>query len=116
MKSEAENTHAIDPVPTVLDTLGIESPTSIKGVSHSPIEGFSFAHTFDEAQAAGKRHKQYFEMMGHCSIGNDWWRAVCPWPGPSFTEAGAFCGEPIPAEKLSELDARHWELETMKPK
>ena len=36
--------HAIDMVPTVLDALGIEAPTSIKGVTQSPIEGLSFAH------------------------------------------------------------------------
>jgi arylsulfatase len=97
-------------VPTVLDLLGLEPPTSIKGVTQSPIEGVSFAHSFKDPQAASKRHTQYFEMMGHRSIYYDGWRAVCPWPGPSFTEAGAFFGEPIPAEKLTELDAKHWEL------
>jgi arylsulfatase len=97
-------------VPTVLDMLGIQPPASIKGVTQSPIEGVSFAHTLEDAQAASKRHTQYFEMMGHRSIYHDGWRAVCPWPGPSFTEAGAFFGEPIPAEKLTELDAEHWEL------
>jgi len=48
--------------------------------------------------------------MGHRSIYHDGWKAVCPWPGPSFTEAGAGFGEPISAEKLTELDAKHWEL------
>ena len=33
--------------PTVLDALGVEPPASIKGVSQSPIEGVSFAHTFE---------------------------------------------------------------------
>jgi arylsulfatase A-like enzyme len=102
--------HAIDMLPTVLESLAIESPTSIKGVTQSPIEGLSFAHTFNNAQAASKRHTQYFEMMGHRSIYHEGWRAVCPWPGPSFTEAGAFFGTPIPAEKLTELDATAWEL------
>jgi arylsulfatase len=102
--------HAIDMLPTVLEALGVESPTSIKGVTQSPIEGLSFAHTFDDAGAQGNRHTQYFEMMGHRSIYHDGWRAVCPWPGPSFTEAGAFFGTPIPAEKLTELDATAWEL------
>ncbi len=37
--------HAIDMVPTVLDLIGIEPPASIKGVTQSPIEGVSFAHT-----------------------------------------------------------------------
>ncbi len=49
-------------------------------------------------------------MLGHRAIYHDGWRAVCPWPGPSFTEAGVGFGQPIPAEKLSELDATGWEL------
>ena len=43
--------HAIDMVPTVLDALGIEPPTTIRGVTQSPIEGHSLAHTFDDAKA-----------------------------------------------------------------
>jgi arylsulfatase len=103
-------THAVDMVPTVLEMLGLEPPQAIKGVTQSPIEGVSFAHTFEQADAPGQRQTQYFEMMGHRSIYHNGWKAVCPWPGPSFTEAGAFFGVPIPAEKLTELDANHWEL------
>ncbi len=103
-------THAIDMVPTVLDLLGIEPPQTIQGVTQSPIEGVSFAHSLEDRKAQSKRHTQYFEMMGHRSIYQDGWRAVCPWPGPSFTEAGAFFGEPIPFDKLTELDATGWEL------
>ena len=102
--------HAIDMVPTVLELLGIESPTSIKGVTQSPIEGHSFAHVLNNSKAPTKHITQYFEMMGHRSIYHDGWRAVCPWPGPSFTEAGKGFGEPIPADKLTELDAKNWEL------
>ena len=109
-ETRGQYAHAIDMVPTILDALDLEPPTSIKGVTQSPIEGLSFAQTFDNSSATSKRNTQYFEMMGHRSIYHEGWRAVCPWPGPSFTEAGAFFGEPIPAEKLTELDARHWEL------
>ncbi len=50
-------------------------------------------------------------MMGHRSIYHDGWRAVCPVPGPSFTEAGMGFGEmAITEEKLRELDAKGWEL------
>ena len=49
-------------------------------------------------------------MLGHRSIYHDGWRAVCPWPGPSFAEAGKGFGEPISADKLAELDATGWEL------
>jgi arylsulfatase A-like enzyme len=102
--------HAIDMVPTVLEALGIEPPTTIEGVTQSPIEGLSFAHTFNDAAAPDKRITQYFEMMGHRSLYHDGWRAVCPWPGSSFTEAGKGFGTPIPAETLTELDANNWEL------
>jgi arylsulfatase len=103
-------THAIDMVPTVLDLLGLESPTNIKGVTQAPIEGVSFAHTLEDAEAPSKHNTQYFEMLGHRSIYHNGWRAVCPWPGPSFTEAGTGFGNPISAEKLTELDANNWEL------
>jgi arylsulfatase len=49
-------------------------------------------------------------MLGHRAIYNDGWRAVCPWPGPSFAEAGVGFGQPISAQKLSELDGQGWEL------
>jgi arylsulfatase A-like enzyme len=102
--------HAIDMVPTVLEALGVEAPTQIRGVDQSPIEGISFAHTFDQADAPTRHVTQYFEMVGHRSIYHDGWRAICPWPGPSFAEAGRQFGTPIPAETLTELDATGWEL------
>ena len=102
--------HAIDMVPTVLDVLGIEPPAAIKGVTQAPIEGISFAHTFDDANAPTRRSTQYFEMFGHRAIDRDGWRAVCPWPGPSFKEADRPFGAPISADTLADLDAHHWEL------
>ncbi len=103
-------THAIDMVPTVLEALGVDPPTSIKGVTQSPLEGVSFAHSFDDAEAPSQRSTQYFEMLGHRSIYHDGWRAVCPWPGTSFVESGRTFGTPITAEQLTELDATSWEL------
>jgi arylsulfatase A-like enzyme len=102
--------HAIDMVPTVLELLGIEPPASVQGVTQAPIEGHSFAQCLDDPRAPTQHVTQYFEMMGHRSIYHDGWRAVCPWPGTSFTEAGRGFGEPIPEHKLTELDAKHWEL------
>jgi arylsulfatase len=64
----------------------------------------------NDAKAHTKHITQYFEMMGHRSIYHDGWRAVCPWPGTSFKEAGAFFGAPIDKDKLAELDAKGWEL------
>ncbi len=102
--------HAIDLVPTVLDALGLEPPTQIRGVTQSPLEGFSLRSSFEDAAAPSLHVTQYFEMFGHRSLYHDGWRAVCPWPGPSFSEAGLPFGAPIDYHKLIELDARGWEL------
>jgi arylsulfatase A-like enzyme len=102
--------HAIDLVPTVLDALGIEPPVQIRGVTQSPLEGFSLKSSFDAANAPSLHVTQYFEMFGHRSLYHDGWRAVCPWPGPSFTESGLTFGAPIDYDKLIELDAKGWEL------
>jgi arylsulfatase A-like enzyme len=102
--------HIIDMVPTVLDLLDIHPPRTIRGVTQTPFDGSSFAHTLADATAESPRRTQYFEMLGHRAIYHDGWRAVCPWPGPSFAEAGVGFGQPISAERLSELDANSWEL------
>jgi arylsulfatase A-like enzyme len=102
--------HAIDMVPTVLDALGVEAPTQIRGVTQSPLEGFSLKSSFDDAEAPSVHLTQYFEMFGHRSLYHDGWRAVCPWPGTSFTEAGKGFGAPIGYDTLTELDGKGWEL------
>jgi len=102
--------HAIDMVPTVLELLDLDAPESIKGVTQSAIEGVSFSHTLNDADQPTRHHTQYFEMMGHRSIYHDGWRAVCPWPGPSYIEVGGFFGDPMSADRLTELDATGWEL------
>ncbi len=105
--------HAIDMVPTVLDLLDLEAPDQVQGVSQSPIEGVSFAHTLEDAEAPTKHVTQYFEMFGHRAIDHDGWRAVCPWPGPSFTEGMARnhkLDDEITPDILHELDTTRWEL------
>src|SRR5215218_3795341 len=102
--------HLIDMVPTVLDVLGVEPPATIRGVPQSPLHGLSLAYTFEDPSAASRRRTQYFEMFGHRAIDHEGWRAVCPWPGPSFAEAARPFGTPITAADLTELDAQHWEL------
>ena len=102
--------HAIDMVPTVLDALDIGPPAQIRGVTQSPIQGFSLKSSFDDAKAEALHITQYFEMLGHRSLYHDGWRAVCPWPGTSFVESGRQVGDPITYDKLIELDATGWEL------
>ena len=91
--------HIIDMVPTVLDLLGIDPPKAIRGVTQAPLHGVSFADTLQDAAAETSHHTQYFEMLGHRTIYHDGCRAVCPWPGPSFTEAGMPFGQPTPPRR-----------------
>ncbi|MFO1127111.1 MAG: arylsulfatase [Rhodospirillales bacterium] len=67
--------HVIDVVPTLLEVTGIPAPVSVDGIAQKPIEGVSFAYTFDKANAnAPSTHKtQYFEMMGVQGLYNDGW-------------------------------------------
>jgi len=67
--------HVIDVVPTILEVTGIAAPEYVNGIKQSPIEGTSFAYTFDKANAkAPSQHKvQYFEMMGQWALYNDGW-------------------------------------------
>lgn len=102
-------THAIDMVPTVLDALSIEAPAQIRGVTQSPLHGVSLRPTFDDASAPSEHDTQYFEMLGHRSLYHDGWRAVCPWPGDSFSEGRPF-GTPLTADDLRRLDVEGWEL------
>ncbi len=71
--------HAIDVVPTVLDVLKLKMPKSINGVAQNPLEGVSFASTFENAKAKVPREAQYFEMFAQRAIYLDGWRAYAPW-------------------------------------
>ncbi len=67
--------HVIDVVPTILEVCGIPAPESVDGIKQAPIEGTSFAYTFDAKNAkAPSRHKtQYFEMMGQWALYHEGW-------------------------------------------
>jgi arylsulfatase A-like enzyme len=67
--------HVIDVVPTILEAAGIKAPEMVDGIKQAPIEGTSFAYTFDAANAkVAVAHKtQYFEMMGQWALYDDGW-------------------------------------------
>ncbi|MBK0400893.1 arylsulfatase [Limibaculum sp. M0105] len=67
--------HVIDVLPTVLEVSGIAAPQIVDGIPQAPIEGTSFAYTFDAANAdVPSRHKtQYFEMMGQWALYHEGW-------------------------------------------
>jgi arylsulfatase A-like enzyme len=67
--------HVNDVVPTLLEVTGIRAPEVVDGIRQKPMEGTSFAYTFDAAGAkAPTRHTtQYFEMMGQWALYKDGW-------------------------------------------
>ncbi len=77
--------HVTDVTPTVLEVLGVEAPVVHKGVEQMPIEGRSFAYTFEDAAAPTRKDRQYYEMLGHRAIYEGGWKAVSfHRPGDSF--------------------------------
>lgn len=67
--------HVIDVVPTILEATGVAAPSVVDGIKQKPLDGVSFAYTFDQNKAkAPSRHKtQYFEMMGQYALYHDGW-------------------------------------------
>jgi arylsulfatase len=68
--------HAVDFVPTLLELIGIDAPTSVAGVDQMPLEGISFAASLTDATAPERDTPQYFEMFGHRGIIHRGWKAV----------------------------------------
>lgn len=80
--------HAIDLVPTVLETLGIEPPLMLKGIPQEEIIGASLSATFESAEAEEVRPTQYYEMYGSRAIYNEGWKAVTYHPIPGIPADG----------------------------
>ncbi len=89
--------HVIDVVPTILEVCGIPAPEVVDGIKQKPIEGTSFANTFDKANAsAPSKHKtQYFEMMGDHAIYHDGWIASTKVIRPPWIVAGPVNQDPL---------------------
>lgn len=75
--------HVIDVLPTILDAAGVDAPSHLDGVAQMPLEGTSFAYTFDQPDADERHTTQYFEMVGNRGIYHQGWTAVTrhgtPW-------------------------------------
>jgi arylsulfatase len=68
-------THVNDVVPTIYEILGITPPKVVNGHEQDPIDGVSFAYTFDAADAPERKTTQYFEVMGSRGIYHEGWMA-----------------------------------------
>ena len=71
--------HVTDIVPTLLEAVGIQAPSSVNGVVQQPIDGVSLMYSFKDAKAPERHTTQYFEMMGNRGIYHDgWWAGTTP--------------------------------------
>jgi len=89
--------HVIDVVPTILEACSIKAPEAVDGIKQKPIEGTSFAYTFDQANASVPSHHktQYFEMMGDHAIYNDGWIASTKVIRPPWITSGPVNQDPV---------------------
>jgi arylsulfatase len=67
--------HVNDVVPTIYEVVGITPPRVVSGIPQDPFDGTSFAYTFGDAKAKGRKLTQYFEIMGSRAIYHDGWMA-----------------------------------------
>ncbi len=75
--------HVIDVAPTILEVASLPHPTMVNSIFQAPLEGFSMAYSFDDADAPEQHETQYFEMFGNRGIYHKGWTAVTkhrtPW-------------------------------------
>jgi arylsulfatase A-like enzyme len=90
--------HVIDIAPTLYELCGITAPTELNGVKQKPIEGISFAFTFDDANAKSLRKTQYFELFCNRGLYHDGWMASSPCFVPWAPDRGEFDPDKAPWE------------------
>lgn len=75
--------HVIDVAPTALEAAGIPQPKTVNGVPQRAMDGVSMLYSIADANAAGLRNTQYFEMFGNRGIYHEGWvactRHSIPW-------------------------------------
>jgi arylsulfatase A-like enzyme len=69
-------THAVDIVPTIYEVLGVTAPEVVKGYTQHPLEGVSFAATFDDPEVKTAKTTQFYSMGGTRAIWHEGWKAV----------------------------------------
>jgi len=101
-------THVTDIAPTILDIAGIPQPTAVDGIAQEPMDGASFAPTFDDVDADESHTVQYFENYGNRAIYKDGWWACAkldkiPWDFQPATMARFAPGVYDPENDVWEL-------------
>jgi len=68
--------HITDVAPTILEAAGVSVPDVYHGVKQQPMDGVSMLYSFNDADAANRKKRQYYEMFGNRAIWADGWKAV----------------------------------------
>jgi len=68
--------HISDIAPTILEATGVSMPDTYHGVKQKPLDGVSMQYSFNDATAANRKKRQYYEMFGNRAIWADGWKAV----------------------------------------
>ncbi|MEM9056474.1 MAG: arylsulfatase [Pseudomonadota bacterium] len=68
--------HVIDVVPSLLEMIDAPLPTQVNGQPPLPLQGKSFAYSFDHPAAPTSKTLQYFETYGDRAVWADGWKAV----------------------------------------
>ena len=81
--------HVVDIAPTIYEILKIRHPRVVHGYEQMPIDGVSFAYTFDQPTAPSKKEVQFFDNNGSRAIYKDGWMACTfgpfiPWDTPGL--------------------------------
>jgi len=69
-------THVNDVAATVYEATGIQMPDMLDGVKQLPMDGTSFAYSFDDKSAPSRHASQYFEIWGNRAMYKDGWIAT----------------------------------------
>lgn len=68
--------YVTDVLPTVVDLLGLELPTTRYGMPLKPVAGASFARSLSDPAAPSSHPEQYYEMVGHRGFYREGWEIV----------------------------------------
>jgi arylsulfatase len=69
-------THVSDIVATLYEATGVQAPSMVDGEKQSPLDGISFASTFDNPTAPARRTEQVYDQAGNREIYRDGWMAA----------------------------------------
>ena len=79
--------HVTDLLPTLLDLVGVDMPTTVHGRPVPAPAGASFTPSIHDGAATSTHPEQYYEQMGHRGMYRDGWSAVvCRKPRTPFSD------------------------------